>query len=254
MCLIAIAWKLNPDYPLIIAANRDEFYARPSSAIHQWEDKPAIFGGRDLKAQGSWLAISTKKHGKGRFAAVTNVREVPMLSAPKSRGDIVSDFLSSELSANDFANNLDKNQYAPFNALLIADGELVYTSNRAETLTLEAGIYGLSNASLDTPWPKLKQIKEDFTQAIETLPDEKPFWQLLRNGNKANDSSLPETGVGLEMERFLSSIFIASDDYGTCCSSVLIANKSGQLTFKEQLFTACGKDAGLKEHVLPFSL
>lgn len=235
MCLIVVGWQVHPDYPLIVAANRDEFHARPTTAAAYWPDTPNIFGGRDLQAGGTWLGATRD----GRFAAVTNVREPGVATGKHSRGALTAGFLRSTQSANDFSNNLLVEDYSGFNLLLADQESLVYVTNRdAQSKILAPGIYGLSNHRLDTPWPKLLKARERFTAALAHLPDEQRFFDLLADQAIVPDDRLPNTGVALHWERLLSAVFVQSTDYGTRASTLLLRDQAGRVTLHEKSFDA----------------
>lgn len=249
MCLIVVGWQAHADYPLVLAANRDEFYARPTAAAARWPDAPQIIGGLDLEAGGTWLGISET----GRLAAVTNVREPDMAKGDCSRGALTRDFLLSNLSASDFAQQIDGTLYSGFN-LLLSDGQtLVYCSNRNDgPHLLPPGIYGLSNHRLDSPWPKLVQARQDFTSALQQLPGEDAFFDLLADQTIVADENLPQTGVSLDWERLLSAIFVKSESYGTRASTVLWQQRDGRIRLHEQSFGAQGQP--LQSSVISTSL
>ena len=235
MCLIVVGWQAHPDYPLIVAANRDEFHARPTAPAAYWPDKPSILGGRDLQAGGTWLGATSD----GRFAAVTNVREPGTALGKHSRGALTAGFLRSTQSARDFSNNLVAEDYSGFNLLLADRESLVYASNRdAQTQILAPGIYGLSNHRLDSPWPKLLKARERFASALAHLPDEQDFFDLLADREIAPDDRLPNTGVSLHWERLLSAVFVQSPDYGTRASTLLLRDQAGHVTLIEKSFDA----------------
>jgi uncharacterized protein with NRDE domain len=238
MCLIVVGWRVHPEYPLVVAANRDEFYARPSSPIARWPDAPQVIGGLDLEAGGTWLGISEG----GRFAAVTNVREPGMAKGERSRGALTRDFLTAAASAADFAAQIDGGRYSGFN-LLLGDGEsLVYCSNRdGQPRRLAPGIYGLSNHLLDSPWPKLLAARQRFGEALPGLPDESAFFQLLADQAIVDDENLPTTGVSIEWERLLSAIFVKSANYGTRASTLVWQRADGAITMHEQSFGPNGQ-------------
>lgn len=233
MCLIVVGWHAHPDYPLVVAANRDEFYARPTAAAGRWPEAPQIIGGLDLEAGGTWLGITEN----GRFAAVTNVREPGMAKGRLSRGALTRDFLLSEKSASDAIDAIDGSAYSGFN-LLLGDGEaLYYHSNRdGKPRALPPGIYGLSNHRLDSPWPKLLKARERFALALKKLPDESEFFAILADDEIVADHELPETGVSLDWERLLSAIFVRSENYGTRASTLLWRNTHGEISLHERSF------------------
>ncbi|KAB2922968.1 MAG: NRDE family protein, partial [Dechloromonas sp.] len=195
MCLIVVGWRAHADYPLVVAANRDEFHARPSADAAAWPEAPAVFGGRDLEAGGTWLGIRRD----GRFAAVTNVREPGVSKGQHSRGLLTRDFLLGELPAIDYAQNLDGSLYSGFN-LLLGDGDsLVYCSNRDGAPRLLApGVYGLSNHRLDSPWPKLLAARRQAGRARQRRSPDGPLFALLADDAIVADEQLPRTGVTLE--------------------------------------------------------
>lgn len=238
MCLIVIGWRVHPDYPLVVAANRDEFYARPSTTIGRWADAPNVIGGLDLEAGGTWLGITDS----GRFAAVTNVREPGAAKGALSRGALTRNFLTSRQPAGDYAAQLDYTQYSGFN-LLLADGEsLTYCSNRdGAARTLPPGVYGLSNHLLDSPWPKLLAARRRFSAALPQLPDTRAFFELLADQEIVPDQELPSTGVSLEWERLLSAIFVKSESYGTRASTVAWLRRDGVVTMHEESFGLGGQ-------------
>ena len=238
MCLIVVGWRVRPDYPLVVAANRDEFYARPTAAVARWPGAPQVIGGLDLEAGGTWLGITDA----GRFAAVTNVREPGMAKGRLSRGALTRNFLTSGLSASEYAAQIDHAQYSGFN-LLLGDGEsLLYCSNRdGKPRRLEPGVYGLSNQLLDSPWPKLLAARERFAEALPGLPDESALFDLLADRSIVDDENLPSTGVPIEWERLLSAIFVQSESYGTRASTLVWQGADGGITIHEKSFGPFGQ-------------
>ena len=238
MCLIVVGWRVHPDFPLVVAANRDEFYARPSAALGRWPDAPKIIGGLDLEAGGTWLGISES----GRFAAVTNVREPGMTKGAQSRGALTRGFLTAQSSAQEYAAQIDGTQFSGFN-LLLGDGDkLVYCSNRdGSPCPLAPGIYGLSNHQLDSPWPKLVAARQRFAEALHRLPDESAFFELLADQTIVADENLPSTGVPIEWERLLSAVFVKSENYGTRASTLVMLGAGGNITVHENSFGSHGQ-------------
>ena len=237
MCLIVFSWQPDSQYPLILAANRDEFYRRPTQAADFWNDSPDVFGGRDLEAGGSWMAINKN----GRFAAVTNYREVPSPAGLYSRGALVSDFVTGSQPASDYLHALQQqsDKWSGFNLLIMDSTGLYYFSNRTKDhriFPLPHGIYGLSNHLLDTPWPKLLRVRNSFTQALKESvpPDSKRLVELMHDSYQPPEEQLPDTGVSKGVEKLLSSCFIASEDYGTRNTSVLMIDSHSQLQWVEQ--------------------
>jgi uncharacterized protein with NRDE domain len=235
MCLILFAWRSHPQYKLLVAANRDEFYVRPTEAAHFWKDAPHILAGRDLEQGGTWLGVTTSR----RFAALTNVRNPHAPLGQKSRGLLVSDYLNSNEKPEKFLQRLqpDLANYSPFN-LLTGDSEHLYYSNSVGVQReLQPGIYGLSNAALDTAWPKVTGGKQALAIAMmagEIKPEQ--LFNILANTEKADAMELPDTGVGIELEKQLSARFIHMDTYGTRCSTVVTQSSSNEMYFLEKQF------------------
>lgn len=235
MCLIIFDWQAESEQQLVLLGNRDEFYQRPSQPAHRWQDIDNIIAGRDLEAGGTWLGFSSGK----RFCTVTNYREVPSPSGTHSRGEIPVNFLNSDISAENYARALTQQAgaYTGFNALLFDGEALFYASNRANQpfRRLQSGVYGLSNALLDSPWPKLTRAKFLFKQAQTDLKTDalhdKALLDCMLDQRQPLDTELPETGIGLAGERLLSTIFINSEHYGTRTTSLVRKNSEGiQLT------------------------
>lgn len=232
MCLILVAWRSHPEYPLVVAANRDEFYRRPTLPAAFWPDHPQVLAGRDLEAGGTWMGITRQ----GRFAALTNFRD-PARHKPEapSRGWLVADFLTGTQSIDAYLDGLDAAACNGFNLLLGDGARLVAFSNISNARhELAPGLYGLSNALLDTPWPKVSSGKTALEAAVADLPGETGLWQLLRDDTTHPDGVLPQTGVPLEWERLLSAAFVLSPDYGTRSSTVLTVSAGGVVSFDEQ--------------------
>ncbi len=247
MCLILLALDTHPDYALVVAANRDEFYDRPTAPAAFWEEAPWVLGGRDLKAGGTWLGIDRR----GRLAAVTNYRQGRReAEAPRSRGHLVGDYLVGRIDAPAHLARVQAEaaDYNGFN-LIAGDGDaMFYFSNReGRGRALGPGVYGLSNHLLDSPWPKVTAGKSGLSALLagggELLPS---LFALLSDRRQAADDLLPRTGVGPEWERLLSSAFIASHDYGTRSSTVVLVGRDGKVLFAERSFGPggeCGREA-----------
>jgi uncharacterized protein with NRDE domain len=251
MCLIGIAWQSHPRHALVLAANRDEFHARPSAAAGPWKEHPHIFGGRDIARGGSWLAVSTH----GRLAAVTNVRRMatPDPRSP-SRGTLVSNFLTGSLSAREYAESLrdEAGNFSGFNLLIHDGAELLFLSNTPEfsVEALAPGFHTVSNASLDTPWPKATRISAALKSwAADSWESFTPLFKALGDRTPAPEAELPNTGIGKPMEKMLSPPFIVSPNYGTRCSTVVTIGE-GKIDFAERRFEPNGLDAGKTDRQL----
>lgn len=239
MCLIAWNWQPASDTPLLLLGNRDEFYARPTRSLHWWDDG-IILAGQDLQAGGTWLGVSRS----GRMAALTNVRAPGgMRDDTPSRGELVAAFLHNDGSAADFLQALAPRaqDYNPFN-LLVFDGQSLMGlhSSEAQPIALQPGIGAVSNASFDTPWPKLVQLKARLSQQLhQNVMDDAALLALLHDRALVPDAALPSTGVPLALERSLSAAFIAMPGYGTRASS-LVRIQQSSISFTEQGFSEAG--------------
>lgn len=227
MCVLFCAWKSHSRYRLIVASNRDEAHARQASAAHFWEDHPALIAGRDLEAGGTWLGVTRG----GRFGALTNVRDLSSLrpDAP-TRGMLVRAFLLSETSTEEYLSKLDTAPYNAFN-LLLSDGETLgfLNSQEGRPRLLGPGVYGLSNGTLDEPWPKVVRGRAGFGALLEGEDDvdHEVLVRLMHDPSGAADSDLPDTGVGLERERMLAPLFISGSTYGTRATTVVTLSEAG---------------------------
>lgn len=244
MCLILVAWRAHPDYPLVVAANRDEFFARPAAEAGWWPDAPSVFAGRDLEAGGTWLGLGRD----GRFAGLTNFRDPQRnRDGTPSRGALVADFLRGRESTAEALARLqfEGPRYNAFN-LLVSDGDSlgIYESASGSARLLEPGLHALSNHLLDTPWPKVTAGKSRLARALRALPDDTPLCELLRDDRPAPDAELPRTGVSLAWERMLSSAFIRAPGYGTRCSTVVTRDRHGWTRVTESSWDAVGVETG----------
>jgi uncharacterized protein with NRDE domain len=240
MCLLLLAVQEHPDYKLVLAANRDEYYDRPTAAAAFWNEAPHLLAGKDLRAGGTWLGITKN----GRIAAITNYREpAAEISGAPSRGKLVSGFLLSKQSAEHFLEGLalEKERYNGFNLIIGERDQLYWFSNRGDGAhKLSSGIYGLSNRLLDTPWPKLIRSKEAMAHLISNEKDLSPnaLFQMLMDRTISDDDQLPDTGVGIAWERILSPIFITSPTYGTRSSTTILIDRQDRVTFTENTFNS----------------
>jgi len=243
MCLVVFAWKTHPDYPLIVAANRDERHDRPSRDAAWWPDNPDLLAGRDLQAGGTWLAVARS----GRFATVTNYREAQQpRPGLRSRGEIVTGFVAGDAPAPDFIASLPGEEYAGV-SVLAGDGEtLCYASNRGDApRSLAPGVYGLSNASLDTPWPKLLRARNGLSDLIAAGDvDPTALMRLLADRAPAPAADVDSGELPFRIARALTAPFIVTETYGTRCSTTLMTGSDGRVRFRERRFGADGSRSG----------
>jgi uncharacterized protein with NRDE domain len=256
MCLLVWNWQPASAAPLLLLSNRDEFYRRPTQSLHWWNNSSSgvqILAGKDLQAGGTWLGVSRS----GRLAAITNFRngQAARLNTP-SRGELVAAFLHGEMGALQYVQLLagEVETYNPFN-LLVFDGQQLMglESRSARVLEIPAGLGGVSNAGFNTPWPKLTRLKEALQiQLLSGNTGNDALLQLLQDTRTAPDEALPQTGVSLELERALSSIFVASSDYGTRACSVVQLSPT-HVNFVEHSFSGQGPTGTVCEkfNVLP---
>ena len=249
MCLILVAWRAHPRFPCVLAANRDEYFGRPTAEADWWPGGE-ILAGRDLAAGGTWLGLTRR----GRFAALTNFRD-PAANRPDapSRGALVSDFLAADWpTAQGLTELARRGERCNAYNVLCSDGRTlgIYESSTRQSRLLEPGIYALSNHLLDTPWPKVQRAKSRLGTALAALPDNAPMLDLLRDTEPAPDEELPPTGLALELERMLSSAFVRGSDYGTRCSTVVTIDTAGAAVFAEWSWDASGALAGLSRYTL----
>lgn len=256
MCFLLFANKVHPAYPLIVAGNRDEFYQRPTEAAHFWADQPQIIAGRDLQQGGTWMGMNRA----GRIACLTNFRDgQPQKSLAPSRGELVVDFLNSELTEQQFTESLSRrrNEYNGFNIVFGSVSSLQHVSNRLAQSTgscqtspdrslaetpLTQGVHGISNGGLNESWPKVVMGKSRLREILQQYRNKDydvfagPLLELLRDDSNASDELLPDTGVGIDRERILSPIFINTPEYGTRCSTVIAVRADGWVSFLERSY------------------
>ncbi|MCE2970723.1 MAG: NRDE family protein [Burkholderiales bacterium] len=259
MCLAVVAWQSHPDYPLVLASNRDEFYSRRSRPAAWWGQRASMLAGFDEEAGGAWLGINRG----GRFALVTNVR-APSERNPhaSSRGQLVVGALASgEPLPHWLAGQVQHaDAYNGFNLLAgevnPRDAQLHYFGNRAPDTPrrLEPGVYGLSNALLDTPWPKVTRAVAQFACAIARRVDADELLQLLADREPARERDLPRTGVPLDWERALSAIQIRANGYGTRASTVLTVRRDGLVTLVERSFDVAAPETAYADRRYEFTL
>lgn len=237
MCTILFAYDCHPRYQLVVAANRDEFYERPTAPAAFWSDYPDILAGRDLKESGTWMGITTG----GRFAALTNYRD-PSSFKPEaqSRGHLVKNYLSSSVAPEAYISKLVNrgSTYNGFNLLVGTDESLYYYSNREKIIRkVPAGVHGLSNAFLNTPWPKVNKGIKALNAILQyDAIEAEQLFAIMADREQPDDEDLPQTGVSLEMERMLAPAFVMSPNYGTCLTTVILVEHNHNVQLWERSF------------------
>lgn len=239
MCLINFQLNNHNKYKLVMAANRDEEYSRPTEAAHYWKDYPHILGGRDLRGMGTWLGITKT----GRISALTNIRNTKELLSThqKSRGHLVSNYLIGSQNPSEYLNDISKsdNDYAGFNLLVGNQDEIFYLNNYENKVSkVDNGLHSLSNHHLDTPWPKVIKGKTGLEKIVDSEEaDVEDLFRLLRDDDTAENKDLPDTGLSKEIEKNLSPLFINMDKYGTRCSTVILIDQDDNATFVERTYS-----------------
>ncbi len=247
MCLIAFSLDAHDAFALVVAANRDEYYARETAPAAWWNDAPGVFGGRDLRAGGSWLAIDRR----GRLAAVTNVREPDPFSGPRSRGELVAGFVGGSMPAREYAESVLEraHEYAGFNLLLIdlaASQPGLFLSNRdpRRVVSVHEGVHALSNGELDSGWPKVRRLSDRLASALLGPPAQlgATLFEALADRSIPDDSDLPDTGVGIERERALAPVMLSMAElgYGTRASTLVVVRNDGRVAFAERTWRPDG--------------
>lgn len=243
MCLILFAHQAHPDFPLIVAGNRDEFFARPTAGADYWKDAGNVLAGRDLEKGGTWMGVTRS----GRWSAVTNHRDgtrpVPGL---RSRGELVAHYLAGTVAAGDYAAEVARSaaSYHGFNLLAGDATGLRYVSHaEGRSRSVAPGIHGLSNHALDTPWPKVERGKRMLEGLLGATAEkiEEGLLAFLSDRELAEDHLLPQTGIGQEWEKQLSAAFIVAPGYGTRASTALLIGSDGEVRFRERSFGENGE-------------
>jgi len=247
MCLLLLALNVVPGRPWLLLGNRDEFHARPTAPAQEWSDMPGVYGGRDLQAGGSWLAV----YRNGRYAAVTNVRRPGSPPAARSRGALVGEFVSGTVSAEAYAQAVarERAEYGPFN-LVVGDTNAAYFVSSIDGVVrpLRDGVHAFSNGSLEDEWPKMRRLREKFSALLrDGKMEDAALLDLLYDGSPPADGDLPDTGIGLDFERRLASIFVMpmrvkDEAYGTRASTLAYMRADGGFVLRERRF---GEDAGV---------
>jgi uncharacterized protein with NRDE domain len=249
MCLILFAVDSHPQFPLVVIANRDEFYARPTRALQPWPEAPQLIAGKDLRAGGTWLGLTRN----GRFAAVTNARDSAVPAQPLSRGKLTLDFLLADATPGDYAQRIAQagHRYAGFNLLIGDRSGLYYCSNDpASPQRLTAGIYGIANAGLDTPWPKVENGKADLRAALQQSVEPGALLRIIADNSHYNAMPLPGISMEAMTEHLQATRFISSTSYGTRASTVLLVDRDATATVWEQGFGSGGVPKNLAQYHL----
>lgn len=253
MCLILFAFNKHPKYKLILAANRDEYFNRPTLIANYWEENREILGGRDIQSKGTWLGINKN----GKFIAITNYRD-PKIEKKQalSRGDLSKRFLSNDQNIPSYLSDVSNNaeNYNGFNLLLSDDGfdTMYHYSNISKTtFKISDGIHGLSNHRLDSSWPKVNTGKENLKSTIESASiNINDLVEMLKDGNAAADELLPDTGISYDLEKKLSPVFISMKGYGTRCSTVILVDTENNVSFLEVSYNENKQVISEKKHQL----
>ncbi|MBF0378262.1 MAG: NRDE family protein [Desulfamplus sp.] len=258
MCLIAFGYGVHKKYRLILSANRDEFFNRPTAPLNVWEDEPQIIGGRDLQQGGTWMGFNKQ----GRFAALTNVRNpASMKPNARSRGELIPSFLLSDEEPVSYLKTI-KNRIGDYNGFNLLAGDLnnlfFISSTDQQIIKVKEGIHAVSNHTLNTPWVKvqivkegLKKIVENQTSSFTNISDiESNLYAMMQSNTIAPDEFLPDTGVGIELERKLSPVFVSMKGYGTRSTSVVLWDIEGNLTFSEITWSENGNKQDYKNIVV----
>ncbi|MEX1239334.1 MAG: NRDE family protein [Cyclobacteriaceae bacterium] len=253
MCLIFIGLKNHPKYKLIVAANRDEFYDRPTAPASFWEDHPDILAGRDLEAKGTWLGMTKS----GRICMVTNFRDPKNIHAQApSRGKLVTDFLRDNTTGEKYLEKLmpHARKYNGFSLIAGTVDALYYFSNYKDgIILLNSGLFGLSNHLLETPWPKVEKGKNRIQELLKSSAIHvEGLYEVLSDEAISSDPHLPDTGVGLELERALSAAFIKSAGYGTRSSTVVMVDYNNHVSFHERVYNP--EDSGFSYHDFQYTI
>ncbi|WP_227936260.1 NRDE family protein [Alkalihalobacillus deserti] len=252
MCLLAMAFNVHPTYRMIVCGNRDEVFSRLTKRPHYWEEDQNVLAGKDLLKGGTWMGVNRN----GKMAAVTNVREVrqaTMGKAENSRGKLVSDFLTAPVSVDNYMRQLEESdvEYQGYNLIFGQEDNWYYMSNRSVKTKLKQGIHVVSNADLQTDWPKTVRVKEKFKEICRNVEHEQQLtaacMNMLKDDELFHDSELPDTGIGIKRERELSPIFIKGRTYGTRASTIILIGHNRQIRLFEQGYDADGLKLGIIE-------
>jgi uncharacterized protein with NRDE domain len=248
MCVIAFAWNVHPRWRLLLIGNRDEAHARPSAPLQRWADAPDLLAGRDLEAGGTWMGVREP----GRACVVTNVRDPHAAKDRASRGWLVTDFLQGDDPAAQHVAALEKTatRYRPFNLLLFDTEAARFVSNDpgVRARTIADGVHGLSNGDLDVPWPKVQRVTTALQEWLASEAEEfAPLFEAFTDETPGPDAALPDTGVGIELERRLSPVFVRGEGYGTRATTIIALDRAGGGIIEEHRFGPNGVAQGHTE-------
>ncbi|XOV92384.1 MAG: NRDE family protein [Bacteroidota bacterium] len=245
MCLIVLGQNIHPKYKLILVANRDEFYLRPTQSAHFWEGDNKLLAGKDLEAGGTWMGINKFGH----LAAVTNFRDpINYQNNKASRGQIPINFLNKETTAVKYIAHLRKqaNNFNGFNLISLDKEKLIHYNNQlGEETEISDGIHAISNASLDTPWPKVLRAKEKFNKVISAEFSHDDLIELMSDGQTADPRDLPDTGIPKDLEEAVSAICIRTEKYGTCSTTAITISHEGEVQFTEKSYPVGKRTEGV---------
>jgi len=248
MCILFVAIDAHPDYPLIVCANRDEFHHRATEPAYRWATTPAIYAGQDKQAGGTWLGVNEL----GQFAGLTNIRVLDQQDGVRSRGELVVNALCTDEITPQWLSEHAIN-YNPFNLVFQQhDGLYCFNSKTLQTTKLSSGFHAVSNGALDDVWPKMAKGQQALQRYINQTaePDIEDLRALMLDTSQPEDHALPKTGVSLEWERRLSSIFIQHDEYGTRSTSIMLKHRNGQITFSETRYDGKARNLGSQRFTL----
>ena len=248
MCILFVAIKAHPEYPLIVCANRDEFHHRPTAPAYRWTTSPAIYAGQDKQAGGTWLGINEQ----GQFAGLTNIRGIEQQDGVRSRGELVVNSLTQHQFNSQWLIEHSVN-YNPFNLVFEQHNQLFcFNSKTLTTTELKSGFYAISNGALDDIWPKMAKGRQQLQNYIKQMksPCINQLLGIMHDTSQPKDQDLPQTGISLEWERRLSSIFIQHEEYGTRSTSIVLKHRTGNVQFTEVRYDGKARNLGKQQFVI----
>ncbi len=246
MCLIVLGRNIHPKYKLILVANRDELYERPTKVAHYWNGPNQLLAGKDLEAGGTWIGVNQMGH----IAAVTNYRDPTNYQNNKaSRGQIPVNFLDSRVLADQYIRNLEKesSRFNGYNLLVLDNNDLMHYNNQnGEPSKLADGIHAVSNATLNTPWPKVVRSKEMFKSIVESNFSHDDLIEMMGDSKTANLEDLPDTGIPKDLEEAVSAMCIRTEKYGTCSTTAITITNDGEVSFTEKSYPVGKRNEGIE--------